>query len=834
MKKTKALIFLLSILFSLCTAYLIFPEYFMLNQGIKKSVDIEIIATAEKNIISYGTDVRINQILVDGQNIDFSEVKYDNAWEITGNGIECINPSDEAKLNFQIEASEIIFDFVKHDGSGNVQITINGNEAWSESLYSKDWENVTWKYDISEKFSIAENLSLFLFLILLYFGVITIIYPEVEAGFEKKNTVLTDKSFLKKNSIAAGRIIFLNIVFYAISDFQFDSAITGMEIGIFLALSYVIAQIWISQCRRKNIWKEYWIFYWLITPWVVFWICEVVGKNSIFNMDFSILLANYLIYGILFNAILMIIPRRKTAVGMFLILAVGYSIINYYVTVFRGTPIAPMDIFAWRTALNVADNYVQSFSISPEVLLEVECAFLWISLSEADGIRSDKWKRRVICGSAAGSMTCLLLLGNFLDISFDFWNLQYNVKTYGLALNITSQIKQSRVSKPDDYDILSLQDIASRYSETDSEEEYVKPNVIAIMNESFSDLQGIRAFATSENCLSYYNQLKENTVKGKVYVSIFGGLTCNTEYEFLTGNSLAFLPQGSIPFQQYVNKENVSLAEALKKRGYETIAIHPYLKSGWNRERVYKNLGIDSFYGLEAFSEDSELVRNSYISDTESYKMVIQKFEEIKKSGKPAFIFNVTMQNHGGYLMGGLEQKITITDSSGTYPDAEEYLTVVKKSDEAIKVLIDYFQKVDEPTVIVFFGDHQPGLSNEFYDFIYGKTIEERTMEEEMLRYQVPFFIWANYDIEEKENLVLSANYLPAVVLETSKAELFPYMRFLNDVRKEVPVMNNKGFMDASFVWHSWGEKSSPLLETYWKIQYNNVFDDAKLEMFYN
>lgn len=350
------------------------------------------------------------------------------------------------------------------------------------------------------------------------------------------------------------------------------------------------------------------------------------------------------------------------------------------------------------------------------------------------------------------------------------------------------------------------------------------------MNESFSDLQGIRPFETSEPCLENYHGLKENTIKGKAYVSIFGGATCNTEYEFLTGNSLAFLPSSSIPFQQYVTSKQPSFLWTMKERGYETVGIHPYERSSWNREKVYKSLGMDRFITMEEFPEGLDYEREMYISDRDSYEKVIRTYEEIKAAGAPAFIFNVTMQNHGGYLTGnyGEEETVRILEAPGEFPDAEEYLTSLNHSDEAIPVLIDYFSQVEDPVLIVFFGDHQPGLGSDFYEFLYGNTQEERSFEEELERHQVPFFIWANYDIEEAENVMTAPSFLMEQAMEISEGKLSPYMEMLKDVQKEVQTMSNRGYMDWEGTWHGWHEMT-PILHTYEQMQYNQIFEKKKL-----
>ena len=154
---------------------------------------------------------------------------------------------------------------------------------------------------------------------------------------------------------------------------------------------------------------------------------------------------------------------------------------------------------------------------------------------------------------------------------------------------------------------------------------------------------------------------------------------------------------------------------------------------------------------------------------------------------------------------------------------------------------MEHYKSVDEPTLIVFFGDHQPPLSNDFYEDLYGKKLDDRTAEETMMQYKTPFFIWANYDIEEEEGLEISLNYLMAKVFETADIPLTKYQMFLKNIEKELPVVNRIGvktkeghYVEAQKE-DNLSEKQKELLKEYEYIQYNNLFDDKDLpDSFFN
>ena len=196
----------------------------------------------------------------------------------------------------------------------------------------------------------------------------------------------------------------------------------------------------------------------------------------------------------------------------------------------------------------------------------------------------------------------------------------------------------------------------------------------------------------SEDYMPYFRSLQENTIKGFVTVSIWGGQTPNSEWEFLTNNSMAFMPYMTIPYQQFIREESPSLANVLKAQGYTANVIHPWNGSGYRRNTVYPLLGFDSFKSIEDFNyEDFEYIR-TYPTDLSIYKQLINQYEK-RDPDKNFFNFTITMQNHSGYDLPGLESTIFVGDDH-KYPRLEQYLTLLKDSDDSLKYLIDYFNMV--------------------------------------------------------------------------------------------------------------------------------------------
>lgn len=158
----------------------------------------------------------------------------------------------------------------------------------------------------------------------------------------------------------------------------------------------------------------------------------------------------------------------------------------------------------------------------------------------------------------------------------------------------------------------------------------------------------------------------------------------------------------------------------MKALGYDTVFLHPYLASGWNRRAVYADFGFDTVLFQDDLT-DTSLIRE-YISDQSDYESLIRLYEK-KEKGQPLFLFNVTMQNHSGYdkPWDGLERTAELTGVlAGRFPTVDQYLSLIKQSDNAFRYLINYFSQVEEPTMILLFGDHQPQVATSFYTKMLG------------------------------------------------------------------------------------------------------------------
>ena len=536
--------------------------------------------------------------------------------------------------------------------------------------------------------------------------------------------------------------------------------------------------------------------------------------------------------------------------GCFLcIFSIIFSLTNYFTTTFRGIPILASDLTIMGTAMNVVGNYKYSLDLTRTITL-LGLITWCILLFRVKRLRLPKGKKRIstILGSAAICFASFWIMIYTPVMTVTPMHVTVNtfrpIKSYrknGCVLTFMRSIQLMIIHKPDGYSANAAEEIAAPYRSETSSGNAKTPNVIAIMDEAFADLQAVGDFRTSEDVMPFYHSLTKNTVKGFSYVSVFGGQTANTEFEFLTGLSKAFVPASATPYQLYIKSLLPGLTTHLGNQDYQgMLAFHPFRANGYNRDHVYPNLGFSDFISLKDLDVSaSDKIRN-FVSDAADFQVIIDQYEQAKKkSNAPFYLFNVTMQNHSGYDQDfdNLDMPISIEEKCDD-PELKRYLNLIHHSDTALKSLIEYFSKQKDPTVIVFFGDHEPGLSNEVYSKILGKNVEKLSAEENMNLYKTPFLIWANYDIEEQENVNISMNYLSTLMLESTGMKLSPFNQFLLDIHKQIPVLTTNGYFGEDGSYYSLKDESSPYYESlrkYQILQYNNLFAKKKrIENFFD
>jgi len=570
----------------------------------------------------------------------------------------------------------------------------------------------------------------------------------------------------------------------------------------------------------------------VVCPVATFYLFDAYTHNPFTSMNFETQLLNMVFFELATLFLFGVLRSVRWALMVESAVFMLAGLANYYVLSFRSAPIMPWDILSVKTAASVADNY--DYSLEPRAMA-VLAAFLVLLVIESrfKAKALGNWKKRLMFvllpAVMIGGYTKMVQNDTFIR-EFGLYDKLFTPtvmsRRCGNTVAFLMEMEYLIVEKPAGY---SASKEADKYQQAAGDdalqaaladpESVNRPNIIVIMNEAFSDLSVLGELVTNEDYMPFIRSLQqgaENTVTGYANVSVLGGNTANSEFEFLTGGSMAFLPQGSVVYQQYLKQEMPNLVSYLKDLGYSTVAMHPYNASGWERDRVYPMMGFDEFISLKNFGMARRL--RKYVTDEACYDRIIDLYEK-KEENEPLFVFNVTMQNHSSYT----EQFDNFTpgiEAEGINSDAlNMYLSLMKESDRAFEELVNYFAQAEEDTIILFFGDHQPTsyVSNPILR-ANGINPDGLTDEQNMLKYKVPYVLWSNFDmkgdmaesggsegisvagtVEEAPVAVgreTSLNYLALDVLEASGLPLPASMSSLEEVRGEYPVVTAIGVVD--------------------------------------
>ena len=576
-------------------------------------------------------------------------------------------------------------------------------------------------------------------------------------------------------------------------------------------------------------------------------------------------LANFAVLALVYAAIYLIGQRTRGAIAVFLAACFVIGIANHYVISFKGQPIVPADLLALSTAFNVAGSY----SFVPDATVIIS-ALIFIASCVALRFcpKALRTRRSTATGTAGGlAAVCVfaLFMGTCsidrdLGCTVSSWNPVSSYRDNGAALCFLERVQSLLPVVPDGYSdeaaaallapyveaiqgddeitttaVYTLEGSETSTASDESAEESVRPNVVVIMNETFSDLSYLPGLDGTAAYPAVARSLSEEAVfSGNAYASILGAGTCNSEFEFLATATMAALGDGVYPYSMYDLSDAETLVSYFNDLGYSTSAIHPAEATNWRRDIVYADFGFERFDDISTFT-DPETLRD-YPTDAETYQRVIEMLTE---SDDPQFIFNVTIQNHGGYSTGLIsdEDAVSVTLEDGSEnAQLNEYLSSLQRADTDLAAFIEALRELDEPVIVCFFGDHQPNYSEwpfENPDLNAGDSLAE--VQE---RYSVPYFIWANYNTGLPTGTVVdtSLNYLASLMIEVAGLPETPLLSFVSELREAMPAINANGYLDTEGTWHVLSDaerdaggdgaagRAADALHNYAIVQYANLF----------
>lgn len=519
------------------------------------------------------------------------------------------------------------------------------------------------------------------------------------------------------------------------------------------------------------------------------------------------------------------------------------ALVTYFKTKLIGEPFFPWDIFLKKESMNILPLVTGPAAIKRLslvggiVILMIVLCFIWPRL-----------KMRVTSRVVLGLLSLFALYsfgmrthwaGQMLDkagVSEIVWNQQENYSNNGMALAFTMNVKNAIVPKPEGYGEPAMAALAqnlANQSQVKTASAKAKadpfngkqPNVIFIMNEAFWDPTLLPNVTYSEDPVPTIHKLQKESTSGYLLSPQFGGGTSNVEYEVLTGQSMSFLPDGSVPYQQYISKPVPSLASYFESNGYKSMGIHSYEGWFWNRENVYKQLGFESFMSKDQFQNPE--YKGLFISDDEVSRNIIKQVDETEK---PMFIYAVTMQNHGPYDDNrygetAIKANGNLTDSARSI--LETYTQGAHDADQSLQMLIDHFEKSDEPTVIVFYGDHLPMLGMDYDVYKQGGMVGSSSwsLEENKKMHSVPFVMWSNVDLPKEQVPTISDSFLGTYVLDKLGMEKPATLAINETLLQQTPGLLRNLVVDANGGLHQTvPEQAQATVNEYRDFQYDQLF----------
>lgn len=547
-----------------------------------------------------------------------------------------------------------------------------------------------------------------------------------------------------------------------------------------------------------------------------------------------VMLMNYILYCNVAILIYLIMNRLNWANIIFITLLVIIGICNYYKLLMKGENVVLWDVLNLQAAAGMMTEL--KIGIGWQVVVSV-LVLLIVLYHQFKGARkqqkiSTRFKYFAFTFVVLSSLTIGVIFNNEaltrLKITNMDWNQDKNYRENGFILSFFMNLKNISVIEPENYSEETVNEIVDRIEQIEDPtpvQVEKKPNIVVVMNESFSDITiANEGLSFDEDIMPFIHSLDQNVVKGNLLVSIFGGGTANTEFEYLTGNSMAYLPLGSVAYDRYIEDHCDSMVGYLKNEGYATVAIHPYLGTFWNRNHVYPILGFDQFYTMDDFDANVEK-KKGYISDQAVYEKIVSMFEN-KKSDQPLFSFTVTMENHTPYIdtsngVVGVSGDESLFKDDGKL-EAGIHARGVQDADQMYQNLVEYFSNYDEPTIVVMFGDHHPFVSSTIN--VNGDHLDD------VNKYKTPFVIWANYDIGTQLDLTLDSSVLGAYTLLNAGITLPDYLKYNYYASSLINGYNNYFILGKDNRFYKYSDEIDPQIQQYIDdhelIQYDLMFGE--------
>lgn len=425
-----------------------------------------------------------------------------------------------------------------------------------------------------------------------------------------------------------------------------------------------------------------------------------------------------------------------------------------------------------------------------------------------------------------------------LDINIRY-SLEKAHESNGVVFGLYTNYLLNKVEVPAGYSKEAVFNILDNV-EVSEEKMEIKPNVVVIVSESFFDPTVLSNIEFSRDPIPNIRKIISEYTSGKIISSTFAGATSNVEFEFFTGNSIAYLPYSTYPFLDMTERfeTNVpTIQKDFKANGYKTIGVHTYFGDFYSRDEVYPNLGFDEFISQENI--ENPIYNGKYISDETFVDEIIKQLES---NEGPLFVYGLSMQNHTPYTMDNFSDGSKVQIVSDNLSDiAKDKMTAYVKglydTDKAIQRLIDYVEKSDVPTIVLFFGDHLPSQYEAYLesDFVSTNISQDWNVEEMYKVHSIPFFIYDNFEFKDSysHDELIGVSFLGNYLSNYIDLDKSIFFEFLDDI--SYTSIRDRLFVDKYGNYFSKPTKEyENEIEKFKMIQYDILYGEQYINEYLN
>ncbi len=572
------------------------------------------------------------------------------------------------------------------------------------------------------------------------------------------------------------------------------------------------------------------------TSQVIEWYKKYPGP---YKLNVMVILLLFLLFYALFNSV-------SYGTAGVTVLCLTFGIADMQKMRILQQPLIPGDLYFIKQALFVARLYAGGVLIGL-ILLATVIVSAFVMRRTLPHL-SMPWKVRIpviaafallILLGKGHSRGIIRLLNKRYSVSDVFWDQATNYRRNGVLYAFLLNTEGLKIHRPPNYGRQAIDRVfaprtaaqAEKSPVTDSvrpagpgpgkvetdTSQFQKPHVIICMSESFWDVTQLATIPFPCDPVPHFRSIVRTGVSTELYTPVFGGNTCDAEFEILTGMSNGYFPRGSRAYNQLIQRPIPSLVRVFKESGYRTSAIHTYKKWFWNRLNVYRHLGFDDFISLE--SMDNPVIKGKFVGDDELACRIIR---HITADTLPHFIFALSMQNHGPYnehRYSELECRVVTGFSPSGNRELNMYVQGLIDADRSLRTLTTYIDMASRPTLLFFFGDHLPGFTHVYREAGY----EERVKEKSRWAYTTRGVWYANFPLLAQEQPAVSMLYVPLLISRQARLPTPPYYRFLGELMSRSPSFTGRSRTDtASALLPSAVDPGTH--EIFWTLIYDALF----------